>query len=122
LADAGSLPTAVFCTSDDVALGFIEAARAAGVSCPEDISVIGFGNESVRGAGALHELTTIDFSRELDVAQTLRMLEEQISGQRTTPERRRVPVHLVVRSSTGPARTHDVRPLAPSAQPATAQS
>jgi LacI family transcriptional regulator, repressor for deo operon, udp, cdd, tsx, nupC, and nupG len=34
--------TAIFCFNDEMALGAISAIRAAGLSCPEDVSVIGF--------------------------------------------------------------------------------
>ena len=35
-------PTAVCCASDEIAFGAIDAARAAGLKCPADISIIGF--------------------------------------------------------------------------------
>jgi LacI family transcriptional regulator len=37
-----SRPTAVCCASDEIAFGVIDAARAAGISCPEQLSVVGF--------------------------------------------------------------------------------
>lgn len=35
-------PTAIFCASDEMAIGVISAAREAGVNVPDDLSVIGF--------------------------------------------------------------------------------
>jgi DNA-binding LacI/PurR family transcriptional regulator len=35
-------PTGICCANDEIAFGAIEAARAAGLSCPADISVVGF--------------------------------------------------------------------------------
>lgn len=35
-------PTAVCCASDEIAFGAIDAARAAGLRCPEEISIVGF--------------------------------------------------------------------------------
>lgn len=35
-------PTAVCCASDEIAFGAIDAARAAGLRCPADISIVGF--------------------------------------------------------------------------------
>jgi len=35
-------PTALCCANDEISFGVIDAARAAGVRCPEDLSVIGF--------------------------------------------------------------------------------
>lgn len=37
-------PTAVLCTSDELAIGFIEAAQAIGKRVPEDVSVVGFND------------------------------------------------------------------------------
>jgi len=39
---AGQLPTAVCCANDEIAFGAIDAVRSAGLSCPKDLSVVGF--------------------------------------------------------------------------------
>ncbi len=39
---AGELPTALCCANDEMAFGAIDAARSAGLSCPRDLSVVGF--------------------------------------------------------------------------------
>ena len=99
LAATAAQPTAVLCASDDVALGCIEAARAAGRRVPEDLSVGGFGNESLEGPGALKELTTVDFSREEDAAETVRLLDLRSRGEAGPPVHARLPMRLVVRGS-----------------------
>jgi GntR family transcriptional regulator of arabinose operon len=104
LAAARRLPTAVVCPNDDIALGVIEAAREAGRRVPEDLSVVGFDNESVDGPAALAELTTVDFSRELLGQELVRLLEARFSGQRRRPERVRLPAQLVVRRSCAAAK------------------
>ena len=38
----GQRPTAICCASDEIAFGAIDAARAAGLRCPEELSIIGF--------------------------------------------------------------------------------
>jgi LacI family transcriptional regulator len=95
----GLMPTAVFCTEDDTALGVIDAARAAGLKYPEDLSVIGFGNESKDGPGALAELTTLDSSREELARELVRLLEAQASGVPRSPEKVRLPMRLIQRRS-----------------------
>ncbi|WEV67642.1 LacI family DNA-binding transcriptional regulator [Bifidobacterium sp. ESL0769] len=55
--DAGA--TAVFCTNDLMALGFIQRLEERGLSCPQDCSVIGYDNISER-LGFNHRLTTLD--------------------------------------------------------------
>lgn len=42
LASPDSLPSAVFCHSDELAFGLIASLRRGGVHCPQDISVAGF--------------------------------------------------------------------------------
>ena len=51
-------PTAVFATSDIVALGITEGLRLSGVNVPEDISVVGFDNLP-EGQYAYPKLTTV---------------------------------------------------------------
>ncbi|WEV46948.1 LacI family DNA-binding transcriptional regulator [Bifidobacterium sp. ESL0690] len=51
--------TAVFCTNDLMALGFIQRLEERGLSCPQDCSVIGYDNVSER-LGFNHRLTTLD--------------------------------------------------------------
>ncbi len=58
LAQPGPRPTAVFAHNDLMALGAIEAIAAAGLSCPGDISVIGY-NDAPLTAFTNPPLTTI---------------------------------------------------------------
>lgn len=59
LAQKGPRPTAFFCSADIVALGCIAAIQDAGLSVPQDISVVGYDNLSY--LAYLHPaLTTID--------------------------------------------------------------
>ncbi len=43
-------PTAVFCMSDEMAIGVIHAARERGVGIPEQLSLVGFDDHTVSGA------------------------------------------------------------------------
>lgn len=77
--------SAVLCTGDEIALGVIDAARAAGVKVPQDLSVVGFGNESADGPYALRELTTVDYDREHLAHYLLASLDDQaraLAGKR----------------------------------------
>lgn len=65
---SGSAPSAVFAVNDPMAVGVIGAARAAGVVCPADLSVVGY-DDSPLAAYELVSLTTISGdSRELGEA------------------------------------------------------
>ncbi len=80
-------PTAILCITDRLALGALDAARQAGLAIPHDVSIVGF-DDIPRAAQAEPPLTTIaGFLRGEAVA-----------------EHTDLPVRLVVRGSTGPAR------------------
>lgn len=51
-------PTAVFCSNDHMAVGAMEAIREAGLSVPDDISLVGFDDSEISRV-ALPRLTTV---------------------------------------------------------------
>jgi LacI family transcriptional regulator len=51
-------PTALFCVSDNVALGVLSACKAAGVDVPSDVSILGF-DDVFSAAIAVPPLTTV---------------------------------------------------------------
>lgn len=96
---AKSAPDAVFCATDRLAFGVIEAARALGIPIPEALSVVGFNN--VPAAERLtHRLTTIDYPVEAVARQVLSELEARLGDPGRPPVRRRIPVRLVIRDTT----------------------
>jgi DNA-binding LacI/PurR family transcriptional regulator len=88
-------PTAVFASSDVQAIGVLEAAQAAGVPVPDELSVIGF--DDVEAAGYTG-LTTIAQPLEESGALGAAMLLRAMSGERV--ESRRLPLQVVDRGST----------------------
>lgn len=52
-------PTAVFCFNDQLAMGVYQAAAAAGLAIPGDLSVIGFDDQQLIAAELLPSLTTM---------------------------------------------------------------
>jgi DNA-binding LacI/PurR family transcriptional regulator len=88
-------PTAIFAGSDLQAVGVLEAAEAAGVDVPDDLSVIGFDDvELARYVG----LTTVAQPLESSGAQGARLLMEAIGGapRRTS----RLDLRVVRRATT----------------------
>jgi DNA-binding LacI/PurR family transcriptional regulator len=93
-------PTALLCMSDELALGAIRAANDAGLSVPEDVSVVGF-DDTPAALWSQPPLTTI----RQDLAEkgrragelALQMLEGDRPGQPIT-----LGVELVVRASSAP--------------------
>lgn len=92
-------PTAIFAGSDTVAIGAMEAADAAGVPVPEQLSVIGFDDVEL---AAYAGLTTIAQPLEGSGALGAELLLRAMSGEPI--EGRRLPLEVVDRGSTGPFR------------------
>lgn len=84
--------------SDLIALGAIQALRRAGVSVPQDVSVVGYDNVPF-GTYAEVPLTTID----QDTAKAGRMLVAKLldSNGVRGPDLDRIPAELIVRASCG---------------------
>jgi LacI family transcriptional regulator len=88
-------PTAVFATSDVQAIGVLEAAQAAGLPVPEQLSVIGFDNVEAAGYTGL---TTVAQPLEEIGALGAEMLLRALAGEAV--ESRRMPLTIVERGST----------------------
>ncbi|MBJ6359895.1 LacI family DNA-binding transcriptional regulator [Paenibacillus sp. GCM10012307] len=60
LIDGGNLPDAIFFATDISAFGAMQALEEAGLSVPDDISIVGFDDEDPRDYGATnHKITTM---------------------------------------------------------------
>lgn len=95
-------PDAVFCASDNMALGAMHAIREAGLRVPEDIAIAGF-DDMPFAARATPPLTTVRqpiFQTGFVAAETLIDL---IANPTSQPHRIILPTELVIRASTGPA-------------------
>jgi LacI family repressor for deo operon, udp, cdd, tsx, nupC, and nupG len=90
-------PTAVFCTSDVMAIGVIRALAAAGLRVPEDISVAGFDDVEF-AAVAEPPLTTIRQPRRELGEAAARTIIGLLRGE-APPRRQRLKTELVIRSS-----------------------
>ncbi|MEX0863959.1 MAG: LacI family DNA-binding transcriptional regulator [Acidimicrobiia bacterium] len=96
--------TAVLAANDRLALGAIDAIRASGRSCPEDVSVVGF-NDMPYSDRFSPPLTTVRISQYELGARAARLLLETITDPDRAAETQLVTPELVVRGSTAPART-----------------
>jgi len=95
---------AIFCGSDQIARGAVDALRDRGVRVPDDIAVVGFDNWQVIAAATRPPLTSIDMNlHELGRQAGLRLLE-MIDGKRLKGGVVRLPCSLVMRESCGTAR------------------
>jgi DNA-binding LacI/PurR family transcriptional regulator len=98
--DGRASPTAIFATTDQLALGALRGARELGLAVPADVSVVGF-DDIPEAARSQPPLTTV--RQPLVPKGTLAgdRLFALLDG-RTVPDAV-LPVELVVRGSTGPA-------------------
>lgn len=92
-------PDAVFCATDRLAFGVIDAARALRLTIPEEVSVIGFNNVPA-AARRTYQLTTLDYPVTQIVAEIMSTLELRITDPELPPIRKRIPVGLIVRATT----------------------
>jgi len=96
-------PTAIFASSDDMALGALAALNDVGQAVPRDMSVVGFdGSAGARSSSP--PLTTVGHPIDELAALGVRALA---TGEVSTEEEQEIfaplPFHLTVRRSTGPA-------------------
>jgi LacI family transcriptional regulator, repressor for deo operon, udp, cdd, tsx, nupC, and nupG len=93
---------ALFCLCDATALGAITAAADVGRRCPEDISVVGFGDAPAARYWR-PSLTTFSLSCDAIAAHAIELLIDLRKNRRRKPERILIPEELIIRNSTGPA-------------------
>jgi len=95
--------TGIVCASDPMALGAIRAARRAGLSVPDDVSVFGFDDSALMNCTE-PPLTTVRQPIDLMGRMVIELLNGQISGTPVPHDELLFEPELVVRGSTGPVR------------------
>ncbi len=96
----GPPPTAVICGNDVLAIGAMAECHARGLRVPHDVSITGFDDMEI-AALITPSLTTVRFpTAELGTLAAQHLLA-RLAGK-TIPQRRELPVELVVRESTAP--------------------
>jgi DNA-binding LacI/PurR family transcriptional regulator len=100
---AEPFPTAIFASNDLCAIGAMDALEEAGLSIPDDVSLIGFDNTTLAALRHI-SLTSINQPGGFMGRSAVERLWERIDGERTSPQHDVVAPDLVVRSTTGPPR------------------
>jgi LacI family transcriptional regulator len=98
---AAERPTGVFAHNDVMAVGALEAIRAAGLSCPEDVSLVGY-NDLPLASHIAPALTTVGVSSEVLGRRLAAAVLRAIEDPHGEGEVVRVDARLVVRASTAP--------------------
>lgn len=92
-------PDAIFCASDNMALGAIDAARyGVGLHIPQDVSIIGF-DDIPMASWPSYRLTTMAQQVDVMVAETIDLMLRKIEEPDSKPALRLVPGRLTIRGS-----------------------
>jgi DNA-binding LacI/PurR family transcriptional regulator len=90
------LPTAVFCESDEMAMGAIKAIHKKGLRVPEDISIVGYdGHDFASVIGLTTISQPVQFLGQLAASQIMAKIEKPESAT----AQMKVPISLVLRES-----------------------
>lgn len=93
-----SVPTAVFCSNDDMAVGAFKAIQERGLKIPEDISVAGF-DDNIFSSFLAPALTTVKRPIESMSIEGAKKLLKVLDGQEFKNETLYVKTELVIRDS-----------------------
>ena len=77
--------TAVFASTDTIAIGFLQTARELNISVPEDISLIGFDNIRLTSLPQI-DLTTVEQPKEEMAVRAVSMLMDRIENADTSED------------------------------------
>lgn len=97
----GERPTAVFCGSDEMALGLMFEARRRGIRIPADLSVVGIDDHDFSGPAGLSTIAQKPIDHGRVAAQ---MLLAELNGNIGASRERIMPISLVQRETTAPPR------------------
>ena len=99
LLDRKDAPDALFCFSDELAIGALRELHEQGARVPSDVSVVGF-DDIDEARFAAPSLTSIRPDKKQIACTALEMLIERIQGSEVKPRDVRVPYQLMVRESS----------------------
>ena len=94
-------PTAICCASDEIAFGALDAAHAAGLRCPQDLSIVGF-DDGMWATACRPALTTLRPPRR-ELAERAVSLIVEAAGRPGAAQRATttdMPAAMVIRDST----------------------
>jgi LacI family repressor for deo operon, udp, cdd, tsx, nupC, and nupG len=96
-------PSAVFSSSDEMAIGALKAAREHGKRVPDDLSLVGF--DGIRFADFCDPPLTTVVQPNVEIgAAAARMMISILRGGAAAPDDIVLPAQLLIRQSTGPFR------------------
>ena len=93
-------PTAIFCHSDEMAIGVLKIAKELGIAVPKELTVVGFDNITY-GEYCEPKLTTVHQPRDLIGETAMKLLLDILADKKPNPEMT-LPTQLIVRDSSAP--------------------
>jgi LacI family transcriptional regulator len=111
--------TAIIAGNDLIALGALRALSARGLRCPHDISVVGF-NDMYFADALSPPLTTVHVPYQSMGTEAAHLLIERLENPDSIAKSVLLPLHLVVRDSTGAVRSKASRSAQRSPDPSRA--
>ena len=94
--------TGLFCFSDEMAIGALQRTQSLGLSCPKDVSIIGF--DDIRFSKYTTPPLTTIYQPAAEIGRlAVALLMKALVGQSDCREIITLPHRLVIRESTGPA-------------------
>ena len=94
--------TAIYCTTDTLAIGALCECRALGIRVPQDVSVAGYSDLEIV-AELDPALSTVQIPTDQIGTRTADFLIDRIRS-RTGPEKIELDAAIIIRGSTGPVR------------------
>ena len=102
LLQSDSPPDAVFCQSDLIAAGALHAALNAGLSVPEQLSIVGFDDLEV-GRHQIIPITTIHPPCFELGQEAFQLMQKMLSSSRAQPAKIKLPCKLIPGKTTRPS-------------------
>lgn len=99
LARSGPLPRGIFCINDQLAIGVIRGLAAAGVTVPDDVPVVGYGDLAIAPDAAVPLTTVVQPKYAIGRTAVERLLAELTEGDQHRHDTTVFPPSLVVRAS-----------------------
>lgn len=97
--DSGTMPDALFCFSDPVALGAMRTLHKRGIAMPEQIAVVGF-DDIEDGHYSTPSLSSVSPDKRFIAAKALDLLSARLDGTNLAPASYLAPYSFVERGSS----------------------
>lgn len=104
LLEKGDIPTAVFCSYDQIAYGAMKAFWEHGLRIPEDISIVGFDNNVMDEYSHVSLTTVTNPAEEMGVVAVKILLDKINNPDTHVVQRVSLQGRLIIRNSTCPPR------------------